>query len=161
MDCGPTCLRMISRFYGKHYSLETIRQITGFNKAGSSLLGISEAAEKLGFRTRAVKISYDQLISEANFPCLLHWNQEHFVVMLPLSKWGINRRISIADPAKGILSFSQLMIFFSLDNIFPSQQIDDNIIANIIINPLNSTKLFFSLFIFLFFKIVIFLFIKF
>jgi ATP-binding cassette subfamily B protein len=73
----------------------------GFNKAGVSLLGISETAEKIGFRSRGVTISYDQL-KEAVLPCILHWNQNHFVVLLSIS----NRdKVKIADPARGILTY--------------------------------------------------------
>ena len=46
MDCGPTCLRMIAKHYGKHYNADTLRQKAGFSKQGVSLLGISETAEK-------------------------------------------------------------------------------------------------------------------
>lgn len=109
MDCGPTCLRMIARYYGKQYNGNSIRSIAGYNKDGVNLLGISEAAETLGFRTRGVQITLDQLINEAPLPCILHWNQNHFVVMLPVGK-KINRsksKIKIADPGKGILSLTR------------------------------------------------------
>jgi ATP-binding cassette subfamily B protein len=100
MDCGPTCLRMIANFYGRHYNVDTLRAITGFNKAGVNLLGISDAAEKIGFRSRGVKISIQQL-SSIKSPCILHWNQNHFVVFLSFNR----RFIKIADPAKGIIRY--------------------------------------------------------
>jgi len=107
MDCGPTCLRMISRHYGKHYNIEGIRKTAGFSKAGVSLLGISEAAEKIGFKTRGVKITYEKLISDLRPPCILHWDQNHYVVLLPRKRrWG-SRRIQVADPAEGILSYKK------------------------------------------------------
>lgn len=106
MDCGPTCLRMISHFYGKHYSMETIRQLTGFNLVGSSLLGLSEAAERLGFRTRAVKITYDQL-TQVTFPAVLHWNQDHFVVIRGINKRMGKSFVTIADPARGIIRLAK------------------------------------------------------
>lgn len=102
MDCGPTCLRMISKYYGKHYNADTLRQIAGFNKAGVSLLGISSTAEKLGFRTRGVKISFEQL-QQVQLPCILHWNQNHFVVLLQIS----NSKIKVADPAEGIVTYKK------------------------------------------------------
>jgi ATP-binding cassette subfamily B protein len=103
MDCGPTSLRMIAKYYGRHYNAETLRKKAGFSKAGVSLLGISETAEKIGFRSRGVTVTYEQL-KEAALPCILHWNQNHFVVLVSTS----NRdRVKIADPAKGMLTYSK------------------------------------------------------
>lgn len=102
MDCGPTCVRMIAKYYGKSYKGNGIRQIAGFGKNGVSLLGISEAAENIGFRTRAVQVSFDQLISSASTPCILHWNQNHFVVLVSEKRSWRGRGVMIADPAKGI-----------------------------------------------------------
>ena len=106
MDCGPTCLRMIAKHYGKHYNSETLRQWSGFGKAGVSLLGICEAAEKIGFRTRGVKIT-QTLLSKIQLPCILHWGQNHYVVLLSFSmgRHGTGSA-RIADPAKGILRYS-------------------------------------------------------
>ena len=86
MDCGPTCLRMIARYYGKKFTANTLRNASQINKEGVSLLGIAEAAEKIGFRTRGVKITFKQLIEEAPLPAVLHWNKNHFVVLVPGSK---------------------------------------------------------------------------
>lgn len=101
MDCGPACLRMIARYYGKHYTTETLRQTAGFSKAGVSLLGISNTAEKIGFRSRGVKISLEQM-GEVPLPAILHWEQYHFVVLTKLNRRGV----TIADPAKGIINYS-------------------------------------------------------
>ncbi len=102
MDCGPTALRMIAKYHGRHYNADTLRQKAGFSKGGVSLLGISETAEKIGFRSRGVKLTLEQL-KEAPLPCILHWDQNHFVVLLALS----HRRVKVADPAKGIITYSQ------------------------------------------------------
>lgn len=107
MDCGPTCIRMIAKYYGKNYNGEKLRQLAGFNKNGVSLLGISEAAENIGFRTRGVVLNFFQLTQEASLPCILHWDQNHFVVLLPVSKKLRRGTIKVADPAKGIISYSQ------------------------------------------------------
>lgn len=88
MDCGPTCLRMAAKYYGKHYNANGIKQIAGYSKEGVSLLGISEAAENIGFRTRGVQLSFKQLTEEAVLPCILHWSQNHFVVLPPLTAMG-------------------------------------------------------------------------
>ena len=83
MDCGPTCLRMIARYYGKHYNADTLRQKTGFSKQGVSMLGISETAERIGFRTRGARLTFKRL-NDVTLPCILHWNQRHFVVLLSI-----------------------------------------------------------------------------
>lgn len=101
MDCGPTCLRMVAKYYGRHYSSENLRQKTGYNKMGVSLLGISEAAEKIGFRTRGVKISIDQL-KNVQLPCILHWDQDHFLVLIKTYK----NKLKVADPGKGIITYT-------------------------------------------------------
>ena len=114
MDCGPTCLRMIAKFYGKHFKIEGLRNSAGFNKEGVTLLGISDAAEKLGFRTRGVQLTLDQILNDAKLPCILHWEQNHFVVLLPKSlnfrnsfiSFLKNKKIEIADPASGILAYT-------------------------------------------------------
>lgn len=101
MDCGPTCLRMIAKYYGKHYNAETLRQIAGYSKQGISLLGISETAEKIGFRTRGVQITIQQL-KKVNLPCVLHWDQNHFVVLTETRR----NKCKIADPGKGMVIYS-------------------------------------------------------
>lgn len=107
MDCGPTCLKMIARYYGKSYSAKSIKDIAGYGKDGVSLLGISEAAESIGFRTRGVQISFNQLSQELTLPCILHWTQNHFVVLPPLNKKPKRgRAISVVDPAKGLIRYS-------------------------------------------------------
>jgi len=103
MDCGPTCLRMIAKFHGKHYTLETLRQKAGFNRAGVSLLGLSDTAEHLGFRSRGVKITINQLANETSLPCILHWNKNHFVVLLSIK----GNTVRIANPASsGIYKYT-------------------------------------------------------
>jgi ATP-binding cassette subfamily B protein len=102
MDCGPTCLRMIARYYGKNFSLQRLREISGYNKDGVSLLGISEAAEKIGFRTTGAKIGLAQL-SQSDLPLILHWNQNHFVVLYKIKKG----RYYIADPGKGHVDYTE------------------------------------------------------
>ncbi len=99
MDCGPTCLRMVAKQHGKHFSQDTLRQQSGFSKEGVSLLGISEAAESIGFRASGVKLTFEQLINDAQLPCILHWSQNHFVV-IPRQPRKFNNSILIADPAK-------------------------------------------------------------
>lgn len=102
MDCGPTCLRMISKHFGKNFSLQRLREISGINREGVSLLGISEAAEKIGFRTMGVKLPISE-IKEVELPLILHWDQNHFVVLYKIKK----DKYFIADPAKGLIEYSE------------------------------------------------------
>ncbi|MDR1631282.1 MAG: peptidase domain-containing ABC transporter [Dysgonamonadaceae bacterium] len=98
MDCGPTCLRMIAAHYGRRYSLEGLREKSHLTREGVSMLGISEAAEKIGFRTIGAKLTLEQLL-EAPLPCILHWNQNHFVVLYKTGKSHNHSQFHIADPA--------------------------------------------------------------
>ena len=86
MDCGPSCLRMIAKYYGKSYSLQTLRTHSYISREGVSLLGISDAAESIGFRTNGVKSTLQQLVESTPLPCILHWNQNHFVVCYRIRK---------------------------------------------------------------------------
>ncbi|PDP69818.1 peptidase domain-containing ABC transporter, partial [Tannerella forsythia] len=107
MDCGPTCLRMIAKHYGKHYSLETLRQHSFITREGVSMLGISDAAEYIGFRTSGVMISFEQLVEEAPLPCIVHWNQNHFVTVYDVKRNKKGYRIRVADPALGSVTYHE------------------------------------------------------
>lgn len=74
MDCGPTCLRMIAKYYGKNYSLQTLRERSFITREGVSMLGICDAAESIGFRTLGVRLFLKQLHEDMPLPCVLHWN---------------------------------------------------------------------------------------
>lgn len=97
MDCGPACLRMIAKHYGKNYSLQTLRDRSYITREGVSMLGISDAAESIGFRSMGVRISWEQLVNEAPLPCIAHWNQNHFLVVYKIKK----DTVYISDPARG------------------------------------------------------------
>ena len=108
MDCGPSCLRMIAKHYGRHYSLETLRQHSFITREGVSMLGISDAAEHIGFRTSGVMISFEQLVKEASLPCVVHWRQNHFVVVYNIKKDNkAGHRIYVADPALGLVTYDE------------------------------------------------------
>lgn len=104
MDCGPTCLRMVFKHYGKNINSERLKRETEVGTTGSSLLGLSEAAEHFGFRTVSAKISFEQLLADAPLPCILHWDQYHFVVLTPKVN---KKKLTIADPAKGLITYSK------------------------------------------------------
>ncbi|WP_165026676.1 peptidase domain-containing ABC transporter [Dysgonomonas sp. ZJ279] len=99
MDCGPTCLRMIAKYYGRSFSVQYLREKSFITREGVSMLGISDAAEAIGFRTNGIKTTFDQLVNEKPFPCVLHWNQNHFVVCYDIKKKGSEYIIKISDPA--------------------------------------------------------------
>ncbi|WP_455592732.1 peptidase domain-containing ABC transporter [Bacteroides sp.] len=107
MDCGPTCLRMIAKYYGKPYSLQTLREHSFITREGVSMLGISDAAEFIGFRTSGVRISLQQLVEDVPLPCILHWNQNHFVVCYDIKKKKEGYRFNIADPARQLITYHE------------------------------------------------------
>lgn len=132
MDCGPTCLRMLAKFYGRSYTAQTLREKAQISKDGVSILGISEAAEAIGFHSIGVKITIKKLLSQVPLPCLLHWEQSHFVILydvrpaqtniiLGIFSWLTGRltpsqsqrtaecktnMFYVSDPAKGLLTYS-------------------------------------------------------
>lgn len=110
MDCGPACLSMVAEFYGKVYGLEYIREETFISREGVSLLGISEASHKIGLESISAKLTVEKLIeNKETLPCILHWNQNHFVVLHKISKSLFNKShvFHIADPAHGKIKLSK------------------------------------------------------
>lgn len=102
-DCGPTCLRIISKYYGKTIALQQIRNLSETTREGSSLLGLSDAAENLGFRTMGVQVDFKTLVEEVPLPCIVHWNKQHFVVVYKIDK---NNRVYISDPSYGLINYT-------------------------------------------------------
>jgi len=108
MDCGPACLRMVARHYGQSYTLQTLRQRCFITREGVSMLGISDAAESIGFHTTGVKINFGQLCNDVPLPCIAHWNQNHFVVVYKIKKHrGGKLTIYVADPAHGLVQYNE------------------------------------------------------
>jgi ATP-binding cassette, subfamily B, bacterial len=101
-DCGPACLRMIAGFHGKNFSIQYLRDRCYITRGGVSLLGISDAAESIGLKTLGVKLTWDQLSREAPLPCIVHWNQNHFVVVVKTGK----KKVLVADPALGMVKYT-------------------------------------------------------
>ncbi len=101
-DCGPACLRMVAGFHGKKFSIQYLRDRCYITRGGVSLLGISDAAESIGFKTLGAKLTWDQLTREAPLPCIVHWNQNHFVVVVKTGK----SHVLVADPALGMVRYS-------------------------------------------------------
>ncbi|PQB03568.1 peptidase domain-containing ABC transporter [Aureitalea marina] len=101
-DCGPTCLRIIAKFHGKSISLSELRRLSETTREGSSLLALSETAEKIGLRTLGVKLDLKTL-QKADLPCIVHWNNDHFVVLYKIKKGNYY----LSDPAYGLIKFSE------------------------------------------------------
>lgn len=112
MDCGPTCLKMIAKHHGKSFSIQSLRSKTEIGKDGVNMLGISDAAESIGFRTSGAKITYQQIKNDVPLPCIAYLGQQHFVVVVKIfNKNNLLLRkkdsIVIADPAKGMLQIDK------------------------------------------------------
>lgn len=107
-DCGPSCLAMIVKHYGGSFNINSIRTDCALNREGVSLLGISKAAEELGFKSVGGRLSFSSLASEALLPCIVHWSQNHFVVVYKVKnqKKG-DCTIYVADPGKGLVSYTK------------------------------------------------------
>lgn len=103
-DCGPTCLRIIAKHYNKSIPLQQIRTLSETTREGSGLLGLSNAAEHLGFRTLGVKIDFDTLVAEAPLPCIVHWNKNHYVVVYAIDK---TNKVYVSDPSYGLITYTK------------------------------------------------------
>ena len=104
MQCGVSCLAMICRHYGKNHSIEYLDRFCHANISGVSMLGIADGARSIGLNTVTVAASTDEL-KNIVLPCILHWNQNHFVVLYGISKYG--KHYKIADPGKGMITYSR------------------------------------------------------
>ncbi len=102
-DCGATCLRMVARHHGRHYSLEYLRELSYLDREGASLMGIADAAEKIGLRTLGVKTNFGRLQNELPLPCIAHWKQNHFLVVYRIA----NGKVYVADPAVGKVQLTE------------------------------------------------------
>ena len=101
-DCGPACLKIIARYYGKYYSLQHLRDLCGITREGVSFLDLSYGAEKIGLHTLAIRTDTANLQSKVPLPCIIHWKNSHFIVV-----WKISRtKVHVSDPAKGLISYS-------------------------------------------------------
>lgn len=110
-DCGPTCLKIIAKHYGKVINIQSLRNLSETNREGSNLLFLSDAAESIGFKSIGVKVNLLKL-EEVPLPCVLHWNNNHYVVLydVPKNKKNSNNRknaYKISDPAIGLIEYSK------------------------------------------------------
>src|SRR4051812_30449895 len=103
-DCGPTCLRIICKHYSKSTALQHIRDLSETTREGSGLQGLSNAAERLGFRTLGVQIDFSTLTDEVPLPCIVHWNKNHFVVVYKIDK---TNKVYLSDPSYGLITYGK------------------------------------------------------
>jgi ATP-binding cassette subfamily B protein len=121
MDCGPTCIRMVAKYYGRTYSLQNLRERSQINREGVSLLGLSEAAESIGFHSIGAKLNFETLANEIPLPCIVHWKQNHFVVVYKVANRSSSilhsfrsrdsakedYKVYVADPGYGLITYSR------------------------------------------------------
>lgn len=102
-DCGPASLKMVAKYFGRYYSLQYLRDKCGITKEGVSLLGISAAAESIGLHTAAFKCTIDDVITKVPFPVIVHWNENHFIVVYYADK----KHVWVSDPVKGHVKYTK------------------------------------------------------
>lgn len=103
MDCGPTCLKIIAKYYNKIFQIDFLREQSNITRDGVSLQGIVEAAENIGFHTLPAGINFDTLKKDVPLPCIVHWRQRHFIVVYKFK----NKKVYVSDPAHGLLEYSE------------------------------------------------------
>jgi ATP-binding cassette subfamily B protein len=101
-DCGPTCIKIIAKYYGKIINTQQLRTLSETTREGSSLLGLSDAVESIGFKSLGVKLTYAKLL-EAPVPCIVHWNKNHFVVVYKIKR----DTVYVSDPAHGLITYTK------------------------------------------------------
>jgi ATP-binding cassette, subfamily B, bacterial len=103
MDCGPTCLRMISKFHGRSFDIVYLRELANQGRDGTTMGSIADAAEKIGFSTLGLTVTYDSLAQQIPLPCIAHWRQRHYVVVYEATA----TNVTIADPGHGLISYTK------------------------------------------------------
>jgi ATP-binding cassette subfamily B protein len=99
-DCGPACIKIIAKYYGRFFSLQYLRDVCGVSREGISFLDISAACEHIGIRTKALKLTWEEL-QLLPLPCVVHWNNSHYIVVYKVTK----TKVWVSDPAKGLLTY--------------------------------------------------------
>ena len=102
MDCGPACLKIISKFYQKNFSLKFLRDRCYITREGVSLFDIGRAAEDIGYRTLAIKVQFSDLQTKMPLPVIVHWQQRHFVVVHKVTR----KKVFVSDPANGLINYT-------------------------------------------------------
>lgn len=134
-DCGPTCLKIICKYYGKSISLEFAREICETTREGSSLSNLSDGADKLGFRSLCANIDFNTLINDVPLPCIIHWNKNHFVVLYKITKKKDSFIFHISDPAFGNIRYNkkEFLKFWIGENV--NDETDDGFVLVVETTP--------------------------
>lgn len=103
MDCGPACLKIISKYYGKSFSMKYLRDQCQITREGVSMKDLSRVAESIGLRSLPLKVSCEDLVRKIPLPCIIHWNYAHFVVLYRVK----GRRMYISDPQVGLITYDR------------------------------------------------------
>ncbi|MDW3190871.1 MAG: peptidase domain-containing ABC transporter [Cytophagales bacterium] len=101
-DCGPTCIKIIGKYYGRDIETQQLRDLAETTREGSNLFGLSEAVEKIGFRSLGLQLNYEQLL-KAKVPCIVHWNGSHYVVVYRIKK----DKVYVSDPGYGLVTYDK------------------------------------------------------
>ena len=101
-DCGPTCLRIVAKYYGKLISLQEIRKLSETTRSGSNLLKLSDAAEEIEFKTIGDKLDFKRL-EQAQMLLIVHWDKNHFVVVYQITKG----KVYLSDPGYGLINLTK------------------------------------------------------
>lgn len=107
LDCGLACVRMVCKHYGTEYTSSQLRKFCRLSREGISMLDLCDAAEIIGLRSRGLLLSFRQLVDSHSFPCILHWNQNHYVVLYKVENKRKGIKLFIADPSEGRLKYSE------------------------------------------------------
>ncbi len=102
MDCGAACLKITAKYYNKTFSLKYLRDLCYVTREGVSMFDIGRAAETIGFRTLAIKVSFNDLRDKMPMPLIVHWKQEHFIVVYKITK----KKVYVSDPGKGLIDYT-------------------------------------------------------
>lgn len=102
IECGPICLQMIGKYYGRNLDLERLKKISKMDKNGTNLVGLSSAADSIGLKNLGVEISYQQLVT-APLPAIIHWNGNHFLIAYKANE----KKVWVADPSKGKIEYTK------------------------------------------------------
>ncbi|KMQ62452.1 ABC transporter ATP-binding protein [Chryseobacterium sp. BLS98] len=104
-DCGPTCLRIISKYFGREIPLQHIRKLSETTREGSNLAGLSDAAENLGFNTLGMKINFEVLKNDTPLPCIVHWRKSHYIVVYDVDVK--SNSVYVSDPGYGLITYAK------------------------------------------------------
>ena len=109
MDCGPACIRMVASAFGKEYPLSYLRTLAHLTREGVSVAGIRDALREIGMESGTFELTLEQLRTRCPLPAILHWEQNHFVVLYDVkrSRWRGRWKYYVANPAYGKHAFSE------------------------------------------------------